>query len=46
MEPVVIAPVAPEADTSLALAAVFPTIGRYAASGQQSLRGARLAVES
>jgi branched-chain amino acid transport system substrate-binding protein len=45
MEPVVIAPVAPEADTSLTLAAVFPTIGRYAVSGQQSLRGARLAVE-
>jgi len=44
MEPVVIAPAAPEADTNLTLAAVFPTIGRYAVSGQQSLRGARLAA--
>ena len=45
MEPVVLAPAAPEADGALTIAAVFPTIGRYAASGQQSLRGARLAVE-
>ena len=30
---------------TLDIAAVFPTLGRYAVSGQQSLRGARLAVE-
>ena len=45
MDPVVLAPAAPDADGALTIAAVFPTIGRYAASGQQSLRGARLAVE-
>ena len=39
------APAAPEAEGLLTIAAVFPTIGRYAVSGQQSLRGARLAVE-
>jgi len=44
-EPVVLAPsVRGEAGT-LEIAAVFPTIGRYAVSGLQSLRGARLAVE-
>jgi branched-chain amino acid transport system substrate-binding protein len=45
MDPVVLAPAASGPDGTLSLAAVFPTIGRYAASGQQSLRGARLAVE-
>jgi branched-chain amino acid transport system substrate-binding protein len=45
MEPVVIAPAAAEAGGTLDIAAVFPTLGRYAVSGQQSLRGARLAVE-
>jgi len=45
MDPVVLAPAATAPDGTLSLAAVFPTIGRYAASGQQSLRGARLAVE-
>ena len=45
MEPVVLAPAAAGEAGALTLAAVFPTIGRYAASGQQSLRGARLAVE-
>jgi branched-chain amino acid transport system substrate-binding protein len=45
MEPIVLAPAAPAENGTLTLAAVFPTIGRYAASGQQSLRGARLAVE-
>jgi len=32
-------------DGALILAAIFPTLGRYAASGIQSLQGARLAVE-
>jgi branched-chain amino acid transport system substrate-binding protein len=32
-------------DGSLMLAAVFPTLGRYAISGTQSLQGARLAVD-
>jgi branched-chain amino acid transport system substrate-binding protein len=45
MEPVVLTPAGPAEAGTLTLAAVFPTIGRYAASGQQSLRGARLAVE-
>lgn len=45
VEPVVIAPAVLEADGALTIAAVFPTIGRYAASGRQSLAGARLAVE-
>jgi branched-chain amino acid transport system substrate-binding protein len=45
MDPVLLAPAATGPDGALSLAAVFPTIGRYAASGQQSLRGARLAVE-
>ena len=45
MEPVVLAPTAVAADGTLTIAAVFPTIGRYAASGLQSLQGARLAVE-
>ena len=45
MEPIVLAPAAPAENGTLTLAAVFPTIGRYAASGQQCLRGARLAVE-
>jgi branched-chain amino acid transport system substrate-binding protein len=45
MEPVVLAPTSVAADGTLTIAAVFPTIGRYAASGQQSLQGARLAVE-
>ena len=39
------APAAPEAEGLLTIAAVFPTIGRYAVSGQQSLRGARLVLE-
>jgi branched-chain amino acid transport system substrate-binding protein len=45
VDPVVIAPAAPDAAGLLSIAAVFPTSGRYAVSGQQSLRGARLAVE-
>jgi branched-chain amino acid transport system substrate-binding protein len=45
VEPVVLAPDAIRAGGALPIAAVFPTIGRYAVSGIQSLQGARLAVE-
>ncbi|HEX6738711.1 MAG TPA: ABC transporter substrate-binding protein, partial [Vicinamibacteria bacterium] len=45
VEPQVVAPAAPAPPGSVALAAVFPTAGRYALSGVQSLNGARLAVE-
>jgi branched-chain amino acid transport system substrate-binding protein len=45
MEPVVLAPDGIGAEGALPVAAVFPTLGRYAVSGLQSLRGARLAVE-
>jgi branched-chain amino acid transport system substrate-binding protein len=45
VEPLVLArPEAPR-DGSLPIAAMFPTVGRYAQSGLQSLDGARLAVE-
>ncbi len=44
-EPLVIAPEAIRAEGALPIAAVFPTMGRYAVSGLQSLRGARIAVE-
>ena len=45
VEPLVIAPKPVEAGGSLAIAAVFPTLGRYAVSGEQSLKGAQFAVE-
>jgi branched-chain amino acid transport system substrate-binding protein len=45
VDPIVIGPAEPDAEGLLTIAAVFPTVGRYAVSGQQSLRGARLAVE-
>ncbi len=45
VEPVVLAPEAIRAGGALPIAAVFPTIGRYAVSGVQSLQGAALAVE-
>jgi branched-chain amino acid transport system substrate-binding protein len=45
VEPLVLAPEAIRAGGALPVAAVFPTIGRYAVSGVQSLQGARLAVE-
>jgi len=45
VDPVVLAPDAIRAGGALPIAAVFPTIGRYAVSGVQSLRGAQLAVE-
>jgi branched-chain amino acid transport system substrate-binding protein len=44
VDPLVLAPAEGPAG-ALTVAAVFPTIGRYAVSGRQSLRGARLAVE-
>jgi branched-chain amino acid transport system substrate-binding protein len=44
IEPLVLSrPEAPR-DGSLPIAAVFPAVGRYALSGQQSMNGARLAV--
>ncbi len=39
------APDAIVAEGALPIAAIFPTVGRYAVSGLQSLTGARLAVE-
>jgi branched-chain amino acid transport system substrate-binding protein len=45
VDPVVFAPAGIGAGGALPVAAVFPTIGRYAVSGLQSLQGARLAVE-
>ena len=41
VDPVVIAPDGIRAGGTLPIAAVFPTIGRYAVSGLQSLQGAR-----
>ncbi len=45
VEPLVLAPEAIRAGGALPIAAVFPTMGRYAVSGVQSLQGARMAVE-
>jgi len=45
VDPVVQAPSEIRAGGALAIAAVFPTLGRYAVSGLQSLQGAHLAVE-
>ena len=45
VDPVVLAPDGIRDGGALPIAAVFPTIGRYAVSGLQSLQGARLAVE-
>jgi branched-chain amino acid transport system substrate-binding protein len=45
VEPLVLARPQPPRDGRLALAAIFPTVGRYALSGVQSRNGARLAVE-
>jgi branched-chain amino acid transport system substrate-binding protein len=45
VEPLVLSlPTAPR-DGSLPVAAIFPTVGRYALSGVQSMNGARLAVQ-
>jgi branched-chain amino acid transport system substrate-binding protein len=43
--PLVIPPGEVGTGGALAIAAVFPDLGRYAVSGQQSLKGAQLAVE-
>ncbi len=46
VDPLVMPPVSSiTAGGALAIAAIFPTVGRYAVSGRQSLTGARLAVE-
>lgn len=45
VDPLVLHPGEPPTPGALRLASVFPTVGRYAISGQQSLNGARLAVE-
>jgi branched-chain amino acid transport system substrate-binding protein len=45
VEPLVQAPEAIRAGGALPIAAVFPTMGRYAVSGVQSLLGAAMAVE-
>ncbi len=43
--PPALQPFSISAEGTLPIAAVFPTLGRYAVSGLQSLRGAQLAVE-
>ena len=45
VDPLVLDPGEPPSAGALRLASVFPTVGRYAVSGLQSLNGARLAVE-
>lgn len=45
VEPLVVAPAEIRAGGALPIAAVFPTFGRYAVSGVQSLQGAQRAVE-
>jgi branched-chain amino acid transport system substrate-binding protein len=45
LRPVVVVREAPAEPGSLRLASLFPTVGRYARSGTESHRGARLAVE-
>jgi len=45
VDPLVVAPAEAPIPGALRIASVFPTVGRYAASGQQSLNGVRLAVD-
>jgi branched-chain amino acid transport system substrate-binding protein len=45
VDPVVHSPAEAPAEGALRVAAIFPTSGRYAVSGMQSLNGARLAVD-
>src|SRR5271169_1627674 len=45
LEPMVLTRPTPAPDGTLALAAIFPSAGRYALSGVQSLNGTRLAVD-
>ncbi len=45
LDPLVMAPATIATEGVVSVGAIFPTVGRYAVSGQQSLIGARLAVE-
>ncbi len=45
LDPLVTPPTSITAEGALPIAAIFPTVGRYAVSGWQSLTGAELAVE-
>lgn len=45
MEPVLVSPPDVRFDGSIRIASIFPTVGRYALSGQQSHHGARMAVD-
>ena len=45
VEPQVLTHPPPAPDGSLAIATIFPAVGRYGSSGIQSLNGARLAIE-
>ena len=45
LEPVVLSVPVPPDDGSLPVAAIFPTVGRHALSGTQSMNGALLAVD-
>jgi branched-chain amino acid transport system substrate-binding protein len=44
VEPVLVSPPDVRFDGSIRVASIFPTVGRYALSGQQSQNGARMAV--
>ena len=44
VEPVLVSPPDVRFDGSIRIASIFPTVGRYALSGQQSQNGARMAV--
>jgi branched-chain amino acid transport system substrate-binding protein len=44
VEPVLVSPPDVRFDSSFRIASIFPTVGRYAQSGQQSHNGARMAV--
>jgi branched-chain amino acid transport system substrate-binding protein len=45
VDPLVVAPTEAPIAGALRVASVFPSVGRYAVSGQQSLNGVRLAVD-
>jgi branched-chain amino acid transport system substrate-binding protein len=45
VEPVLVERPEPRVEGALRVAAIFPTVGRYAISGIQSLNGARLAID-
>src|SRR4051812_7266583 len=44
VEPVLVSPPDVRFDGAIRIASIFPTVGRYALSGQQSHNGARMAV--